>query len=132
MRKLLLVMFMIIFLASCTPQKQIVEVPVETIRTEYIHNLIIDSVYEKDSTDRYRSGDTLYIYKERIKYQYLNKIDTVLKTDTIPKIIQTTVTKEVKVNYVTWYQKLLMWSGGISLLLLAGLIIYRIKQYGNK
>lgn len=76
----------ILLLASCTSTRYI-EVPVESIRTEYITSTKIDSVFTRDSIDRWIKGDTVYVYKEHIKYQYLNKTDTVVKVDTIPKIV---------------------------------------------
>lgn len=114
-------------LLSCHPQKQIIEVPVETIKTEYIHNTRVDSVYMRDSIDRWMNGDTVFIYKERTKYKYLNKTDTVIKTDTIPKIIKEEVIKEVEVNRLKWYQETLMWIGGVLTLLIAGYIIIKLK-----
>jgi len=105
MRKLLLIIPLLFLLAACSVKKQIVEVPVpvETVRTEYIHDTKIDSVFVRDSIDRWMKGDTFYIYKEHTKYKYLFKTDTLVKVDSIPKIIRIQTTKEVKVNYITWY-----------------------------
>lgn len=127
MRKLLFIIPILILLASCHSQKQIVEVPVETIKYEYIHDTKIDSVYERDSIDRWRDGDTVFIYKEHTKYKYLNKTDTVVRVDTIPKIVKVETVKEVEVNHIKWYQKTLMWIGGIMSLILTGYIIYKVK-----
>lgn len=111
---------------SCTTTK-LIEVPVETVRTEYIYDTKVDSVHIRDSIDRWRDGDTLYIYKEHTKFKYINKTDTVCKTDTITKVVNVDVVKEVEVNHIYWYQEALMWAGGIAVLLLAGGIIYKIK-----
>lgn len=116
----------ILLLCSCTTTK-VVEVPVETVRTEYVHNTKVDSVFVKDSIDRWLKGDTLYIYKEHTKFKYINKTDTVCKTDTITKVVKVDVVKEVEVNHIYWYQKALMWAGGIAVVLLAGGIIYKLK-----
>lgn len=116
----------ILLLCSCTTTK-VVEVPVETVRTEYVHNTKVDSVFVKDSIDRWLKGDTLYIYKEHTKFKYINKTDTVCKTDTITKVVKVDVVKEVEVNHIYWYQKALMWVGGIAVVLLAGGIIYKLK-----
>ena len=117
----------VILLTACKPIKEIIEVPVEVVKKEYIHDTKTDSIYIKDSIDRYIKGDTVFIYKERTKFRYINKTDTILKTDTVPKILVKTTVKEVKVNYIKWYQKLLMWMGGIMSLILTGYIIYKIK-----
>lgn len=127
MRRLLFIIPILILLVSCTAQRQIIEVPVETIKYEYIHDTRIDSVYEKDSIDRWREGDTVFIYKEHTKYKYLNKTDTVCKTDTITKVVPVEVKEVVEVNHIKWYQKTLMWAGGIAVLLLGGFIIYKTK-----
>lgn len=127
MRKLLFIIPILILLASCAAQKQIIEVPVETVKTEYIHDTKIDSVYVRDSIDRWREGDTVFIYKEHTKYKYLNKTDTIVRVDSIPKIIKVETVKEVEVNHIKWYQKTLMWIGGIMSLILAGYIIYKVK-----
>lgn len=127
MKRLLYIIPFILLLASCSAQKKIIEVPVETVRTEYIHDTKIDSVFVKDSVDRWLKGDTLYIYKEHTKFKYINKTDTVCKTDTITKVVKVDVVKEVEVNHIYWYQKALMWVGGIAVVLLAGGIIYKLK-----
>lgn len=127
MRKLLFIIPILILLASCAAQKQIIEVPVETVKTEYIHDTKIDSVYVRDSIDRWREGDTVFIYKEHTKYKYLNKTDTIVRVDSIPKIIKVETVKEVEVNHIKWYQKTLMWIGGIVSLILTGYIIYKVK-----
>lgn len=127
MRKLLFIIPILILLASCAAQKQIIEVPVETVKTEYIHDTKIDSVYIRDSIDRWREGDTVFIYKEHTKYKYLNKTDTIVRVDSIPKIIKVETVKEVEVNHIKWYQKTLMWIGGIMSLILTGYIIYKVK-----
>lgn len=114
-------MFMV---TACTSTK-FVEVPV--VNTEYIHDTVFDSIYVKDSVDRYIRGDTVFIYKERVKYKYLNKTDTVLKTDSIPVVVNKEVVKKVEVNHMKWYQETFMWIGVLSSLILFGLIIYKTR-----
>lgn len=114
-------------ITSCKVQKEIIEVPVETIKTEYIHDTKIDSVFVKDSIDRWMKGDTIFIYKEHTKYKYINKTDTIIKIDSIPKIIKTEIIKEVKVNHIKWYQKILMCIGGVSSLVLVLYILDKVR-----
>jgi uncharacterized protein YbcV (DUF1398 family) len=61
MRKLLLII-MLFAIASCTTTKYI-EVPIETIKTEYAVKNVSDTTIIRDSIDRYVAGDTVYIYK---------------------------------------------------------------------
>lgn len=127
MRKIIAVVSLFILLiCSCTTTKTI-EVPIETIRTEYIHNTKVDSVFVRDSIDRWINGDTVFIYKEHTGYKYINRTDTVCRTDTITKTVKIDVVKEVEVNHIYWYQKSLMWIGGIAALLLVGLLIFKLK-----
>ena len=94
----LLIAILIFICASCTTTKYVDRpVPVETVRTEYVNQLYRDSVFVHDSIDRYVSGDTVYQYKYKYIYKYLNRTDTVVKTDSIqvPVEIKTTEIKEV-------------------------------------
>ena len=126
MKKLVFVILTILMLSACKTATKIVEVPVEVVKKEYIHDTKIDSVYIRDSVDRWQKGDTLYITKWHTKFKYINKIDTLIKTDSIPKIVS--VEKKVEVNHIYWYQKLLMWLGGITIILLITVITYRVKK----
>lgn len=112
------------FLLSCSSTRTI-EVPVETIKKEYIYDTRIDSIIIRDSIDRWYRNDTVYIYKERVRFKYKTRLDTIIRTDTIPKIL--TVEKEVKINNIYWYQKLLMWIGSLSLALLISYLYRKFK-----
>lgn len=72
---LMLVAFL---LSSCRTQY----VPVETVRHDsiYINNIQVDSVYKRDSVYIDRSGDTIYVYKDRYVYKYKNRTDTMYTT----------------------------------------------------
>lgn len=128
MNKKLLLLISLILCISCKTSTKIIEVPVEVIKKEYIHDTKIDSVYIRDSIDRWQKGDTLFITKYFTKYKYVNRVDTILKVDTIPKIVSTTIEKKVEVNHIHWYQKLLMWLGGITIIILTIVITYRMKN----
>ena len=132
MKKLVFIVIAILLFSACkTITKTIevpVEIPVEVVKKEYIYDTKIDSVYIRDSIDRWQKGDTLFITKYSTKYKYLNRVDTILKVDTIPKIISTTIEKKVEVNHIYWYQKTLMWLGGIAVILLIVVIAYKVKK----
>ena len=117
----------ILFFTSCRTITKTIEIPVEVVKKEYVHNIKIDSIYITDSIDRFIRGDTFYLTKKHIEYKYINKIDTICKVDTIPKIVKVTEVKKIKVNHIKWYQKTFMWLGVIMTLLLAGIITYKIK-----
>lgn len=128
MRKLLgIIAILVLLLCSCTTTR-IVEVPVKTIQTEYIHNTRTDSVIIRDSIDRWLSGDTLYIYKERTRYVTKERVDTVCKTDTITNVVTIENVKEVQVNNLKWYQKWLMGAGGVSLFILTLFGVHKLTK----
>lgn len=125
MRKLLIVIFVFLCI-SCTTTRYI-DRPIETIRTEYINQMYKDSVFVHDSIDRCISGDTVYQYKYKYVYKYLNRTDTIIKTDSIevPVEIKTVEIKEV--NKLRWYQSSLMWVGGLALLILSFILGKRLR-----
>ena len=125
MKKLLFIVFTILMLMSCKTITKTVEVPVEVIKKEYIHDTKIDSIYIRDSVDRWQKGDTLYITKWHTKFKYINRVDTIIKTDSIPKIVP--VVEEIEVNHIYWWQKLLMWLGGAMIAVLTVIITYKLK-----
>lgn len=76
MRVILIIILLIA--TACTTTRYIeTPVPIETIKTEYITQLKEDSIYIHDSIDRYISGDTVYQYKYKYIYKFLNTKDTI-------------------------------------------------------
>ena len=130
-RIILKTLFLLLFLTtiiSCTTTK-IVEVPVETIKTEYIEQVKYDSIYSKDSIYIMQKGDTIYNNKVQYLYKYKYLRDTINITDTIPKIV--TVKDTQYINQLYTWQKLLMIVGiGFILYWIIKLVIY-IKSKFN-
>ena len=107
-RLILKTLFLLLFLTtiiSCTTTK-IVEVPVETIKTEYIEQVKYDSIYSKDSIYIIQKGDTIYNNKAQYLYKYKYLRDTVNVTDTIPKIV--TIKDVQYINQLYTWQKILI------------------------
>ena len=123
--------FVLLFLTtiiSCTTTK-IVEVPIETIKTEYIKQIKYDSIYSRDSIYIMQKGDTIYNNKVQYLYKYKYLRDTINITDTIPKIV--TVKDTQYINQLYTWQKLLIFIGiGFILYWIVRLIIY-IKNKFN-
>ena len=130
-RLILKTLFLLLFLTtiiSCTTTK-IVEVPIETIKTEYIEQVKYDSIYSKDSIYIMQKGDTIYNNKVQYLYKYKYLRDTINITDTIPKIV--TVKDTQYVNQLHTWQKLLIVIGiGFILYWIIKLVIY-IKSKFN-
>ena len=124
-RLILKTLFLLLFLTtiiSCTTTKTI-EVPIETIKTEYIEQVKYDSIYSKDSIYIMQKGDTIYNNKVQYLYKYKYLRDTINITDTIPKIVTVKDTQYINKLY-TW-QKLLMTVGiGFVLYWIVRLVIY--------
>lgn len=114
-------------MVSCATTKYVDrEVPVETVRTEYITKLQKDSVYIHDSIDRYIRGDTVYQMRYKYIYKYLTRTDTLVQQDTIEIPVKVTEVREV--TKIKWYQSLLIWLGGITIALLA----FKIGRFVKK
>ena len=110
-RIILKTLFLLLFLTtiiSCTTTK-IVEVPIETIKTEYVEQVKYDSIYSKDSIYIMQKGDTIYNNKVQYLYKYKYLRDTINITDTIPKIV--TVKNTQYINQLYTWQKLLIVNG---------------------
>lgn len=114
MRSFIIVILLFICISCATTKYVDVPVPVETVRTEYVNLLYRDSVFIRDSVDRYIQGDTVYQYKYKYIYKYSNRTDTVIKTDSIEIPVEVKTTKIVEVNKIKWYQSILMQIGVLS------------------
>ena len=124
-RLILKTLFLLLFLTtiiSCTTTK-IVEVPVETIKTEYIEQVKYDSIYSKDSIYIMQKGDTIYNNKVQYLYKYKYLRDTINITDTIPKIVTVKDTQYVNQLY-TWQKLLIVIGIGFILYWIIKLVIY--------
>ena len=131
-KKLILkTLFLLLFLTtiiSCTTTK-IVEVPVETIKTEYIEQVKYDSIYSKDSIYIIQKGDTIYNNKVQYLYKYKYLRDTINITDTIPKIVTVKDTQYINQLY-TWQKLLIVIGIGFILYWIIKFVIY-IKSKFN-
>lgn len=124
-------LFLLLFLAtiiSCTSTKTI-EVPIETIKTEYIEQVKYDSIYSKDSIYIMQKGDTIYNNKVQYLYKYKYLRDTINITDTIPKIVTVKDTQYINQLY-TWQKILIVIGIGFILYWIIKLVIY-IKNKFN-
>lgn len=131
-RLILKTLFLLLFLTtmiSCKTTTKIVEVPVETIKTEYIEQVKYDSIYSKDSIYIMQKGDTIYNNKVQYLYKYKYLRDTINITDTIPKIVTVKDTQYINQLY-TWQKILIVIGIGFILYWTIKLVIY-IKDKFN-
>ena len=144
MRKLWLLLIVTLALTSCRTVKYIdrtvvdsteIEVPITNTKIEYRDRLLHDSIYIHDSIFTLIKGDTVYIYRNKETNHLINKIDTIVKIDTIkvPVEITKTVTKtetQIKeINKLYWWQKIFMYFGLI--VFISGIVfpIIKIKKF---
>lgn len=130
MRSRVLAIFILLLMCiSCTTTKYVdVPVPVETVKVEYINQAYTDSIYIRDSIDRYIAGDTVYQYKYKYIYKYLNRTDTIVRTDSIEIPVELRVTEVKEVNKLKWYQNILIYIGAGTLLF----ALYKISGFLKK
>ena len=125
---IVLILLLLLLCCSCTKrvyETQYVEQPVylqDTLRsTIYSH----DTTIVKDSVYLSIKGDTIV----REKYNTIERIkvahDTIMRFVEKPVEVVSTkqVCKQVEVNRIYWWQKLLMWMGGIGVVVI-GIFIY--------
>ena len=106
--------------------KEIQYVPVHTVDTILVDNYIRDSIKTSDSVYVYRSQDTLYVYKEKVYYRDKLVTDTVYK-NTI-KEVPVPVEKVVEVEKSHKIRDIFAIFGLVSLLIIAGIFLYRLKR----
>lgn len=130
-----IIYILVLFLTSgiwFTSCRSIKYVPVDTVRTEYRtrDSIRFDSIYQRDSVLLFMKGDT--VYKERYKYLYryltINKVDTVIKADSIqvPYPIEKRLT-----HWQTIKMELGGWAIGVillSVLVIVARLIYRLRK----
>lgn len=106
---------------------------VERVRTDTLRltNVQHDSIFIHDSTDtrQERAGDTIYIYKNRLRTEYRDRWqhDTLYqsRTDSVP--VPYPVIKEV--NRLTWWQKTLAWTGAIALFVIFAVVVIKLFPF---
>ena len=131
---IVLILLFILLCCSCTKrvyETQYVEQPV------YLHDTLRSTIYSHDTTIVNDSvffainGDTIvrerYNTIERIKVAH----DTIMRfvEKPVEVVREKNVEKHVEVNRIYWWQKLLMWMGGIGLVVI---FIILIKIVVNK
>ena len=117
---------LLILLCSCTTTK-IVEVPVETIKTQYVDRVQHDSIYIDTSTEVITINDTVYKTNIQYKYKYKYKRDTICIRDTIPKIVKV---KEIEyTNILTKTQKIFYWIGILVTIFGVAYIVFKFKKF---
>ena len=126
MKNLVFTIVTILALSSC---KTTEVVTVEKVKadTTYITKVQRDSIWQHDSVFVKEKGDSVLIERWHTKYIEKEVHDTtyVAKHDSVP--VPYPVTKYVE-KQLSWWQKLLMWFGGISGLLVIVILYIKLKR----
>lgn len=119
-------------LSGCKTTKY---VPVETVRYQDSVRLVerVDSIHVHDSVyvHQWHDHDTTWVEKVTVHTRYRDRwrADTILihRRDSVPYPVE--VTKEVVRYQLRWWQKPLVWLGGLSL---AALAVLLLRWYARK
>ena len=137
------IIILLLALTACSPCRQVVEQSdsvshVAHERDSVSHTGVArDSVSRRDSVYIYRSGDTLYIYKERQLVKWRERVDTltkyIVRADTTTSVAErreeTTTRAAPTPKPIKWYDHAAIWIGRLCLLaLLLWLIFIYIKR----
>lgn len=88
-----------------------------------------DSIFIFNKEREYSRGDTVFIERWLYKYKDSAKTDTVYKVKTVTITQRLYYTKEKEVNVLKWWQKALMWIGGISCVLAIGYGAFKFGKF---
>ena len=125
---IVLLLLLILLCCSCTKrvyETQYIEQPV------YLHDTLRSTIYSHDTTIVKDSvffavnGDTIvrerYNTIERIKVAH----DTIMRfvEKPVEVVREKNVEKQVEVNRIYWWQKLLMWIGGIGVVMICIILV---------
>lgn len=124
MKKSIIFIIILLILTACTQTKYI-EVPVETIKNNYINTVQKDTLIIRDSVDRWLKGDTVLITKYKYVYQTQYIHDTIIKNDTITNTVY--VDKIVTINELKEYQKFLIYTGLFSIVFIIFVLYKKFK-----
>jgi len=101
-----LMLALVLITVGCT---RMVYIPVESVKTEYINKMSIDSIYLYDSVYLKEKGDTVIIEKYKYSYRDRLRVDTVIQKDSIrvpyPVEVEKKLTwwQKIKLEFADWY-----------------------------
>ena len=139
MKKILPILYLVL-LCGCHGTKTLterVEVPVVVTQEHTIESMRIDHVrdtlVQRDSIYHYVQGDTVRIERWHYLQGTTNmvRVDTVHVTDSVqvPVVTTQTIEREVEVpRPLSWAQKTLMIIGGVSMIAVLLLIVYKTRK----
>lgn len=137
------IIILLLVLTACSPCRQVVKQSDSVSHVAHERDSVShtasarDSVSRRDSVYIYRSGDTLYIYKERQVVKWRERVDTTTKhkerADTTTRVAErreeTTARAAPAPKPIKWYDHAFIWLGRLCLIaLLLWLIFLYLKR----
>ena len=119
---------LLLLATSCHQLKHTVEVPVYVHDTTFVAKEVHDSTYIDKWHTVYVNGDTVRLRDSIVVYRYRVKTDTSYIYVEKPVIVSKTETVEVE-KPLTWWQKLFIGVGVISLALCVSFVVLRIIKH---
>ena len=127
---IVLLLLVLLLCCSCTKrvyETQYVEQPV------YLHDTLSKVVFSHDTTIVKDSvyfavkGDTIFKERYNTKWQIKVAHDTVMRfvEKPVEVVREKNVEKQVEVNRIYWWQKVLMWMGGIGVVVI-GIMVNKL------
>ena len=127
---IVLLLLLLLLCCSCTKriyETQYVEQPV------YLHDTLRSTIYSHDTTIVKDSvyfaikGDTIFKERYNTKWQIKVAHDTVMRfvEKPVEVVREKNVEKQVEVNRIYWWQKALMWIGGIGVFVI-GIMVNKL------
>lgn len=116
-------------LVGCSPRIITQEVPVlvEHTTEHRSTDIVRDTLIMRDSVWHYVQGDTVRIER----WHHVANVSKMIRTDTIrdtvPRVVTVTRTEVREVNRLRWWQRALMWAGGVLLAAFVGCAVWSIK-----
>ena len=128
-----LILCLLISLASCKTRYITTEIPVvvhdkdSIVSVQHFHTH--DTLMMRDSVLTFINGDTIRIERWHTLQSVNNviRVDTLWREKVVEKPVQITKTEIQEVNRLKWWQKALMWLGGIFSVI-SGWKIYRLVK----
>ena len=121
---------MLLALTGCRTQKETVTEYVYLERRDTVSEIRwrIDSIHARDSIVTLIKGDTVRIERWHTQYRERLRVDTVEKA-VVETVYETkTETQVQEVNRLAWWQKWLMWIGGIAIIAAAAMTAFRLRK----
>lgn len=143
MKHLLCITVLLMLMSCAATRKASTEVDNKYHYTERLDSIFIiavqrDSIYTHDSIYVREKGDTVYKYVEKLRYKYVNSVDTLYRTITqvdtayVDRTKLEVYEKPVYIEKkVKWYNKVCMWLGRICCLaaILWAIFLYLKRKF---